>query len=155
MEKGLIVQLNRTFEESAYTRNKVEYWMARDLQKLLDYDEWRNFLKVIDKARTACKTAGYEAADHFPDIRKMVSLGSGAQREIDDVALTRYACYLIAQNADKRVYFVAETKGANKINDLSLSAGERYKIKCGFKHFRELSEVEFKAPVTSFGEIIG
>ena len=79
MEKGLIIQLNKTFEESAYTQNKVEYWFARDLQKLLEYDEWRNFLKVIDKAQTACKTAGFEVTDHFVDVNKMVELGSGSQ----------------------------------------------------------------------------
>jgi DNA-damage-inducible protein D len=97
MEKGLIVQLNKTFEESAYTQNNIEYWMARDLQKLLDYDEWRNFLKVIDKAKTACLNSGQNVSDHFVDVNKMVELGSSSQRQIDDIMLTRYACYLIGR----------------------------------------------------------
>jgi len=102
MKKEIIVQLHGSFEKSVHkdTDTGTEFWFARDLQNLLGYSKWENFAKVIEKAKTACKTAGYEVADHFLDIRKMVSLGSGAEREIDDIALTRYACYLIAQNGD-------------------------------------------------------
>ncbi|MBI5150496.1 MAG: DNA damage-inducible protein D, partial [Candidatus Omnitrophica bacterium] len=102
MKKEIIIQLNKTFEASAYTQKSVEYWMARDLQRLLDYDEWRNFLKVIDKARLACSNSGQNISDHFVDVNKMVKLGSGSERQVDDIMLTRYACYLIAQNGDPR-----------------------------------------------------
>jgi DNA-damage-inducible protein D len=102
MKKEIIVQLNKTFEESAYTQNGVEYWMARDIQNLLGYTDWRNFLLVVDKAKIACSRSGQNIADHFVDVNKMVQLGSGSQREVEDIMLTRYACYLIAQNGDPR-----------------------------------------------------
>ena len=102
MQKELIVRLNKTFEESAFERGGVEYWMARDIQELLDYTEWRNFLLVIDKAKTACINFGQDIGNHFVDANKMVKLGSGSERQIDDMMLTRYACYLIAQNGDPR-----------------------------------------------------
>lgn len=102
MNKDLIVRLNQTFEGAAFTQQGLEYWMARDLQKLLDYAEWRNFLQVIDKAKIACVNSGQKIPDHFVDVNKMVSLGSGSEREVDDMMLTRYACYLIAQNGDPK-----------------------------------------------------
>jgi DNA-damage-inducible protein D len=102
VKKEIIVQLNKTFEESAYTQNGVEYWMARNLQKLLDYTDWRNFLQVIEKAKISCVSSSQDTTDHFVNVNKMVKLGSGSERQIDDIMLTRYACYLIAQNGDPR-----------------------------------------------------
>ncbi|MGN5161322.1 DNA damage-inducible protein D [Aeromonas dhakensis] len=95
-----------------------EFWLARDLAPLLDYQQWRNFKPVIDKAQQACIQSGQPVADHFADMRKMVDLGSGAQREVEEVRLSRYACYLIVQNGDPskpviangQTYFALQTR---------------------------------------------
>jgi DNA-damage-inducible protein D len=103
MKKQVIQILTTDFQSfSNKTEDGIEFWFARDLQHLLGYSEWRNFLKVISKAKTACETAGHLIQDHFVDVNKMVQLGSGSQREIDDQMLTRFACYLIAQNGDPK-----------------------------------------------------
>ncbi len=102
MDKLIITKLHRTFEEYANEKDGIEFWFARDLQNLLGYTEWRKFQNVIEKAKEACKNSGYNIKDHFVDAAKMVKIGSEAEREIEDVMLTRYACYLIAQNGDPR-----------------------------------------------------
>ncbi len=118
MDKIVITKLTKTFEESAQEADGVEFWLARDLQILLGYDKWENFVKVIEKAKEACKNSKFEVDDHFPEVRKTISMPKGASREIDDYALTRYACYLIAQNGDPRKeeiafaqsYFAVQTR---------------------------------------------
>jgi DNA-damage-inducible protein D len=103
MKTDVVQKLTDTFEGHAQqTDGGVEYWLGRDLQHLLGYTKWDNFLNVISKAKTACEVSGLTVADHFADVGKMVDLGSGSQREVDDIMLTRYACYLIAQNGDPK-----------------------------------------------------
>lgn len=102
MKKELIVKLRKTFEEAAFDYQGIECWSARELQTLLNYTEWRNFENVINKAKDSCKTAKQDINNHFVDINKMVQIGSGAEKSITDILLTRYACYLIAQNGDPK-----------------------------------------------------
>ena len=107
MEKELIIKLNKNFEQASFEKGGVEFWFARDIQALLEYNEWRNFFLVIKKAKIACQNSGQKISDHFVDVNKMVKLGSGSERQIDDITLTRYACYLIAQNGDPRKESIA------------------------------------------------
>jgi len=119
MKKEIIQSLTSNFESYANKADEdVEFWLARDLQQLLGYDKWDNFLSVISKAKIACETTDQQVADHFADAKKLVKLGSGSEREIEDIMLTRYACYLIAQNGDPRKeeiafaqnYFAVQTR---------------------------------------------
>ncbi len=101
MKKEIVQKLHKNFNDYAQkTEGGLEFWFARDLQVLLGYDQWKNFQKVIEKAKTTCLIAGLNVADQFADVGKLVLTGSNAKREIDDIALTRHACYLIAQNGD-------------------------------------------------------
>ena len=126
----LDAQEYRRFEDIKYTRSDgSEFWLARELAPVLDYTKWENFSKVIDRAMLACKNSGFEIADHFPEVRKMIDTGKGAQRKIKDFELSRYACYLIVQNGDPRkevialgqTYFAIQTyrqEIADKFNQL-------------------------------------
>lgn len=120
MDKELILNLQNSFNDisNVLEDSDVEFWYARDLQKILGYDRWENFSNVIEKAKKACQNSKIELSDHFRDVTKMVKLGSGAVREIVDIILTRYACYLIAQNGDSskeeiafaQTYFALQTR---------------------------------------------
>lgn len=131
MKTEIIQSLTTNFEAHGQrTDQGVEFWLARDIQHLLGYSKWENFLNVLNKAKTACEVSGHVIENHFPDVRKMVDLGSGSQREVDDLMLTRYACYLIAQNGDPRkpeiafaqTYFAVQTRKAELIEQRLLEA---------------------------------
>lgn len=123
MKKEQIEALFLRFESICYLYDGIECWSARELQKLLGYSKWENFEKVIEKAKEACNNAGEAVADHFPDVRKTIPMPKGAEKEIDDILLTRYACYLIGQNGDSRKeeisfaqnYFAVQTRRAELV----------------------------------------
>ncbi len=123
MKSDEIKILFSKFEAASSDLVGVECWSARELQKLLGYSKWENFEKVIVKAKDACSNAGELIENHFPDIRKMVEIGSKTERALDDIALTRYACYLIAQNGDSKKeeiafaqnYFAIQTRRAELV----------------------------------------
>lgn len=118
MKTEQIQQLFGQFENACYQYNGIECWSARELQSILGYTKWDNFVRVIDKAKLSCESSGGATSDHFADVGKMVGLGSGSQRQIEDIALTRYACYLVAQNGDAakseiafaQTYFAVQTR---------------------------------------------
>jgi DNA-damage-inducible protein D len=118
MKQELIKELFDKFETACNIYKGIECWSARDMQILFNYSDWRNFLNAIDKAKKSSENVGVDIIDHFVDITRMVKLGSGSEREIDDIILTRYACYLIAQNGDSskseiafaQTYFAVQTR---------------------------------------------
>ena len=153
--KALFMQ----FESAASELEGIECWSARELQGLLGYSKWENFEKVIQKAKESCVNAGESLKNHFPDVRKMVSIGSDTERLIDDVALTRYACYLIAQNGDSRKpeiafaqnYFAVQTRRAEVIEERLLEY-ERVKAREKLSQTeKQLSQILYERGIDNKG----
>lgn len=159
MKSEEIIALFQQFEAVSSDVEGVECWSARELQKLLGYSKWENFEKVIQKAKDACNNAGEDINNHFPDIGKVIEAGKGAQHLINDIALTRYACYLIAQNGDSRKeeiafaqnYFAVQTRRAEIIEQRLLEF-ERVKAREKLTQTeKQLSGILFERGVDSKG----
>jgi DNA-damage-inducible protein D len=159
MKTTEIQSLFTQFESAASTFHNIECWSARELQPLLGYTKWENFAKVIEKAKDSCANAGQQIFDHFPEVRKMVSIGSGAEKEIEDILLTRYACYLIAQNGDPRkeeiafaqTYFAVQTRKAELVEQRLLEY-ERVKARAKLMETeKQLSGVLYEGGVNEQG----
>ena len=153
MKKELVQTLTDTFEGHAQqTETGVEYWLARDIQHLLGYTEWRNFALVISKAQTACELSGHSPPDHFVDVNKTIGMPKGASKDVPDIMLTRYACYLIAQNGDPRkqeiafaqTYFAIQTRRAEVIQQRMLDAERVQARKKLSESEKELSAVIYE-----------
>ncbi len=159
MKTNEIKLLFRQFEEAASLVENIECWSARDIQLLLGYSKWENFEKVVEKARVACENAGEKVSDHFPDVRKTIQMPKSAEKEIDDILLTRYACYLIAQNGDSRKpeiafaqnYFAVQTRRAELVEKRMLEY-ERVKAREKLSQTeKQLSAILYERGVDSKG----
>ncbi len=159
MKQSVITRLHTRFEDIVHQEDDTEYWLARELQPLLGYAKWSNFEQVVEKARVACATAGQPVADHFADVGKMVDVGSGAQRNVPDIALSRYACYLIAQNGDPRkdeiafamTYFAVQTRKQELIEQ-RLAEWERVRAREKLTvSEKELSRIIFERGIDNSG----
>ena len=159
MKKSMITRLHAQFEEFVHSEDGTEYWLARELQGLLGYTKWSNFEQVVEKAQLACQTAGQRVADHFAGVGKMIGLAKGAEREVRDIALSRYACYLIAQNGDPRkeeiafamTYFAVQTRKQELIEQ-RIAEWERVRAREKLTlSEKELSRIIFERGIDSSG----
>lgn len=159
MKRNDIQDLFRGFEAAVIEIEGMECWSARQLQELLGYSKWENFAKVLDKAKEACRNVGQVVSDHFPDVRNMIETGKGAQRPVDDILLTRYACYLVAQNGDPRkepvafaqTYFAIQTRRAELVEQRILET-ERVRARAKLVETeRELSGILYERGVDERG----
>jgi DNA-damage-inducible protein D len=153
MTKNTIQSLTANFELCVNKADAdVEFWLARDLQHLLGYTKWDNFKNVLFKAQTACEVSGHEIEHHFADIGKTIEMPKGATKEIDDVMLTRFACYLIAQNGDPKkeqiafaqTYFAIQTRKAELIEERILESERVQARQKLIQTEKELSKVIFE-----------
>ncbi len=159
MKLERINQLNTLFQNVTNEAEEIEFWYARDIQVLLGYSRWQNFEKVLEKAKIACKNSDSSVLDHFADVSKMVELGSGTNRKVDDIMLSRYACYLIAQNGDPRkeiiafaqTYFALQTRKQENLEE-RVNLMERMKSRKKLREAEtELSRLIYARGVDSMG----
>ena len=152
-DESIFENIKHAFEDG------TEYWNARELQHVLEYTDWRNFLKVVDKAKIACENSGIFVEDHFVDVNKMVEIGSGAERVIEDIQLSRYACYLIVQNGDPRkeviaigqTYFAVKTRQQEIIENYDVLTEEQKRLAIRNEivaHNKALAEAAKQAGIT-------
>ena len=159
ISEELVEYSESIFEDIKHVNeNGQEFWYARELQKVLDYTEWRNFSKIIDKAKDSCINSSNIISDHFVDVNKMVPLGSGSERKIDDLALSRYACYLIVMNGDTRkqvialgqTYFAVKTRQQELIENYNQLSEDKKRLairKEMIEHNKSLAEAAHNAGI--------